>query len=205
MAGLATNLSSTAGGAITLYLEGGDLVGRDANGGDPVFTIKLVNVGTLAAPVYQLETTLYEALEHGNTSLFDEAVNLLLSADGTVQLKYSVTITDGDGDSLTKSATVDLISDEQSVVSFEDDGPALSVAASVSESEASALQVRLDESEGTDRAAPGETANGNGDDNGPGLAQVRSSVVGGLVSLFAQSGVSYGSDGEGSTVASLSF
>ncbi|WP_461607599.1 DUF5801 repeats-in-toxin domain-containing protein, partial [Aeromonas rivipollensis] len=124
VAGLATNLSSTAGGAITLYLEGGDLVGRDANGGDPVFTIKLVNVGTLAAPVYQLETTLYEALEHGNTSLFDEAVNLLLSADGTVQLKYSVTITDGDGDSLTKSATVDLISDEQSVVSFEDDGPA---------------------------------------------------------------------------------
>ncbi|WP_461603190.1 DUF5801 repeats-in-toxin domain-containing protein, partial [Aeromonas rivipollensis] len=124
VAGLATNLSSTAGGAITLYLEGVDLVGRDANGGDPVFTIKLVNVGTLAAPVYQLETTLYEALEHGNTSLFDEAVNLLLSADGTVQLKYSVTITDGDGDSLTKSATVDLISDEQSVVSFEDDGPA---------------------------------------------------------------------------------
>ncbi|MBS4726818.1 hypothetical protein, partial [Aeromonas veronii] len=58
--GLATNLSSTAGGAITLFLEGGNLVGRDANGGDPVFTIQIVNVADAGdPPVYQLETTLY--------------------------------------------------------------------------------------------------------------------------------------------------
>ncbi|WP_429037708.1 hypothetical protein, partial [Aeromonas veronii] len=69
--------------------------------------------------------------------------------------------------------------------------------------ELAALQVSLDESVGDDRAAPGETADGNDDDTGPGLAQVYSSVRGGLASLFAQSGVSYGSDGVGSTTASL--
>ncbi|MGR6730326.1 hypothetical protein, partial [Aeromonas veronii] len=84
-----------------------------------------------------------------------EAVNLLLSQDGAVQLQYSVTVVDGDGDSLTRSATVDLISrstDEQEVVSqssvfsFDDDGPTLSVSAEASEVELAALQVRLDES-----------------------------------------------------------
>ncbi|WP_281705787.1 retention module-containing protein [Aeromonas taiwanensis] len=140
MGGLVTTLSSTAGGIITLYLEGSDLVGRDANGGDPVFTIKLINVGTVEAPVYQLETTLYEALEHGDTDLFDEAVALLLDEEGAVQLQYSVTITDGDGDSLTKSATVDLISDEQSVFSFEDDGPSVVI------TENGGANMQLDES-----------------------------------------------------------
>ncbi|WP_230848193.1 DUF5801 repeats-in-toxin domain-containing protein, partial [Aeromonas veronii] len=199
-------LSSTAGGAITLFLEGGNLVGRDANGGDPVFTIKIVNVADAGdPPVYQLETTLYEALDHDDNATFDEAVNLLLSQDGAVQLQYSVTVVDGDGDSVTDSATVTLIAGERSVFSFDDDGPTLSVSAEASEVELAALQVSLDESVGDDRAAPGETADGNDDDTGPGLAQVYSSVSGGLASLFAQSGVSYGSDGVGSTTASLSF
>ncbi|MGL6003868.1 DUF5801 repeats-in-toxin domain-containing protein, partial [Aeromonas sobria] len=213
--GLATNLSSTAGGAITLFWEGGGLVGRDANGGDPVFTIQIVNVADAGdPPVYQLETTLYEALDHGDNVTFDEAVNLLLSRDGAVQLQYSVTVVDGDGDSITRSATMDLISrstDEQEVVSqssvfsFDDDGPTLSVSAEVSKEELAALQTNLDESVGEDRAASGEVADGNGDDAGPGLAQVYSSVSGGLASLFAQSGVSYGSDGAGSITSSLSF
>ncbi|MGU5696320.1 retention module-containing protein, partial [Aeromonas allosaccharophila] len=197
--GLATNLSSTAGGAITLFLEGSNLVGRDTNGGDPVFTIKIVNVADAGdPPVYQLETTLYEALDHGDNARFDEAVNLLLSQDGAVQLQHSVTVVDGDGDSLTRSATVDLISrstDEQEVVSqssvfsFDDDGPTLSVSAEVSKEELAALQMNLDESVGDDRAASGETADGNTDDDGLGLAQVYSSVSGGLASLFVQSGV----------------
>ena len=74
-------------------------MGRDANGGDPVFTIKIVNVADAGdPPVYQLETTLYEALDHGDNATFDEVVNLLLSQDGVVQLQYSVTVVDGDGD-----------------------------------------------------------------------------------------------------------
>ena len=100
--GLATNLSSTAGGAITLFLEGGVIVGRDADGGDPVFTIAIVGD--------QLQTTLCEALEHPNNATFDEAVQLQLVADGAVQLQYDVTRVDADGDSITQSATVDLIS-----------------------------------------------------------------------------------------------
>jgi hypothetical protein len=100
--GLATNLSSTAGGAITLFLEGGVIVGRDADGGDPVFTIAIVGE--------QLQTTLFEALEHPNNATFDEAVQLQLVADGAVQLQYDVTRVDADGDSITQSATVDLIS-----------------------------------------------------------------------------------------------
>ncbi|MGL6420247.1 DUF5801 repeats-in-toxin domain-containing protein, partial [Aeromonas allosaccharophila] len=180
-----------------------------------MFTIKIVNVADAGdPPVYQLETTLYEALDHGDNARFDEAVNLLLSQDGAVQLQHSVTVVDGDGDSITRSATVELISrstDEEEVVSqssvfsFDDDGPTLSVSAEVSKEELAALQMNLDESVGDDRAASGETADGNTDDDGLGLAQAYSSVSGGLASLFAQSGVSYGSDGAGSTTSSLSF
>ncbi|MCO4174573.1 DUF5801 domain-containing protein, partial [Aeromonas veronii] len=138
------------------FLEGGNLVGRDANGGDPVFTIKIVNVADAGDPlVYQLETTLYEALDHGDNATFDEAVNLLLSQDGAVQLQYCVTVVDGDGDSLTRSATVDLISrstDEQEVVSqssvfsFDDDGPgvtAMTLAGSVTTDESTQLGVTV--------------------------------------------------------------
>jgi len=67
-------------------------------------------------------------------------VALLLDEEGAVQLQYSVTITDGDGDSLTKSATVDLISDEQSVFSFEDDGPSVVI------TENGGANMQLDES-----------------------------------------------------------
>ena len=82
--GLATTLFSTAGGAITLYLEGGAVVGRDANGGDPVLRIELVQVSGEA----QLQTTLYEAIRHGNNSTFDESVDLLLTGQNSLGLRY---------------------------------------------------------------------------------------------------------------------
>uniref|UniRef100_UPI001FCB1FB2 retention module-containing protein n=1 Tax=Aeromonas fluvialis TaxID=591962 RepID=UPI001FCB1FB2 len=149
--GLATNLSSTAGGAITLFLEGGVIVGRDADGGDPVFTIAIVGE--------QLQTILFEALEHPNNATFDEALQLQLLADGAVQLQYAVTRVDADGDSITRSATVDLIShttlegdgesqeggvSTTSYFSFDDDGPSASIRV-VSEA-----SVVLDESLGAD-------------------------------------------------------
>jgi hypothetical protein len=201
--GLATTLSSTAGGAITLYLESGAIVGRDANGGDPVFTIEIVDVG---GGVYQLQTTLYEALNHGNdANLFDATLNLLLGsqADGTVQLQYEVTRVDADGDSVTQADQIDLISSDASVFAFGDDGPILGVNAV--QGAAQSLAVELDETVGTDRAnSPTETANGNTDDAGPGLAQVTTAVQGGLENLFGLTG-DYGSDGPGSTTGNLSF
>ncbi|PKN39986.1 MAG: hypothetical protein CVU60_17970, partial [Deltaproteobacteria bacterium HGW-Deltaproteobacteria-18] len=89
--GLETTLSSTAGGVITLYLEGGMIVGRDANGGDPVLTIEIVE-SPADSGLYQLQTTLYEALDHGDdNNHFDSALNLLLADEGAVKLQYEVT------------------------------------------------------------------------------------------------------------------
>ncbi|MGR6755768.1 hypothetical protein ACU6QF_18835, partial [Aeromonas veronii] len=89
---------------------------------------------------------LYEALDHGDNATFDEAVNLLLSQDGAVQLQYSVTVMDGDGDSVTDSATVTLITGERSVFSFDDDGPsvtAMTLAGSVTTDESTQLGVTV--------------------------------------------------------------
>ncbi|NQD92430.1 type I secretion C-terminal target domain-containing protein, partial [Pseudomonas sp. CrR25] len=120
-----TNLQAIDGGAISLVQSSATLLTGEDTDGHPVFTIEIVNVGTVDAPVYQLQTTLYEPLVHGNEALFDEAVSLLLDGDGAVQLQYQVTRTDADGDSVTESATVDLISGESSYFAFEDDGPSI--------------------------------------------------------------------------------
>ncbi|MBA4026511.1 MAG: hypothetical protein C0482_29575, partial [Gordonia sp.] len=56
--------------------------------------------------------------------------------------------------------------------------------------------VELDETVGTDRAAPGEVADGNTDDAGPGLGQKITSIAGGLANLFTVGG-DFGSDGPG--------
>jgi len=209
---LATNLKATAGGAISLVLNGSVIEGRDANGtGDVVFTIAVVE-SPASSGVYQLQTTLHEAIDHdGTTTTFDEAIDLLLAADGAVELQYEVTRTDGDADSVTKSDTVDLISRSNngsvntSYFSFDDDGPTLTVAAEVSAQERTDLTVNIDETVGTDRSAAGETADGNTDDAGPGLGQVTTAVSGGLVNLFAALGGDYGSDGAGTTTGSFSF
>ena len=102
-----------------LHLDNPTLIqGKDGDG-DVVFTIAIVEVNP---GEFQLQTTLFEALKHGDNSKFDEAVQLLLE-EGTVQLKYEVTRTDGDNDPISKSATIDLISDESSYFTFDDDGP----------------------------------------------------------------------------------
>jgi hypothetical protein len=197
--GLATTLSATDGGAITLYLEGGVIEGRDLDG-DTVLTIAIVES---PAGQYQLQTTLYEALDHGSDdNLFDSPLDLHLASDGGIQLQYEVTRVDGDGDSVTSAGTIDLITDDSTFFSFEDDGPTLTVTADVSETEAGQLAVNLDETVGSDRGAD---ANGNTDDASPALAQVTSSVTGGLVNLFGQFGGDYGADGPGTTTGNFSF
>ncbi|WP_101048796.1 retention module-containing protein [Macromonas nakdongensis] len=142
---LATNLKATDGGDIVLQMGTGDyagmVVGVDTDD-DVVFSIAIVNTGTAQAPVYQLQTTLYEAIDHsaaqgGDEAKFDEALALNLAEDGALQLQYSVTREDADGDSITESATVDLVSrstDEEteevsdtSYFSFDDDGPLAAV------------------------------------------------------------------------------
>jgi len=123
--GLATNLTATAGGAITLYLENGMIVGRDA-AMDQVLTIEIVNDGN-GDP--QLQTTLYEAIDQGADAvdLFDENLAMLLTGEGAVQLQYEVTRQDADGDEIIREDQLDLITGESSVFSFDDDGPTVDV------------------------------------------------------------------------------
>ncbi|MFQ2148225.1 DUF5801 repeats-in-toxin domain-containing protein [Aeromonas jandaei] len=117
--GVETNLSTSDGGTITLKaVSGTELQGVDGNGA-VVFSIKIVEVDGVA----QLQTTQCEALSHGNTGLFDESLPLLLSGQNSLGLQYSVTRVDGDGDSVTDSATISLVDGERSVFNFDDDGP----------------------------------------------------------------------------------
>ncbi|WP_429058647.1 retention module-containing protein [Aeromonas veronii] len=118
-AGIATNLFATKGGAITLNaVSATELQGVDGDG-DVVFSIKIVEVDGVS----QLQTTQFEALSHDDTGLLDESLSLLLSGQNSLGLQYSVTRVDGDGDSVTDSASVSLIAGERSVFSFDDDGP----------------------------------------------------------------------------------
>ncbi|MGN5079563.1 retention module-containing protein [Aeromonas veronii] len=136
-AGVATNLSATKGGEITLNaVSATELQGVDGEG-DVVFSIKIVVVDGVS----QLQTTQFEALSHDNTGLFDESLLLLLSGQNSLGLQYSVTRVDGDGDSVTDSATVSLIAGERSVFSFDDDGPRAGLA-----EKAPALGATVDES-----------------------------------------------------------
>ncbi|MFQ1969099.1 DUF5801 repeats-in-toxin domain-containing protein [Aeromonas veronii] len=73
--------------------------------------------------------------------MFDESLSLLLSGQNSLGLQYSVTRVDGDGDSVTDSATVSLIAGERSVFSFDDDGPRAGLA-----EKAPALGATVDES-----------------------------------------------------------
>ena len=121
--GLVTNLSSTAGGTITIFLEGGAIVGRDADGGSPVFTIEIVNTALSGDPVHQLRTTLYEAIRHGDTTLHDEPIALLLTTADEVYLTYRVVRKDGDGDTSRVVSEILLMDTSSSFLTFDDDGP----------------------------------------------------------------------------------
>ncbi|WGL62920.1 retention module-containing protein [Pseudomonas sp. CW003PS] len=120
--GLATTLSATNGGAIRLFVDPANsqvIKGVDATG-DTVFTIAIVTVD--GQP--QLQTTLFEAIRHpDNNQRFDEAVDLLIKHQGSLQLQYQVTRVDGDGDAVTRTAKVELAGGNSSYFSFQDDGP----------------------------------------------------------------------------------
>ncbi|CAN7554886.1 retention module-containing protein [Pseudomonas sp. LjRoot71] len=200
---LATNLSATVGGAIVLKMEGNNVVGVDGGGaGDVVFRIEIV--GAPGNP--QLQTTLYEAIHHtGTNATFDEQLNLLLSENGSLSLQYEVTRIDGDGDTIKDAAQITLANANGSVFGFDDDGPTQSVTALSSEGVRLQLLMQVDETQGTDRELPPESADGNTDDGVGYLGRVTTSVPnGGLVSLFNAAG-DYGSDGAGSVNGAFSF
>jgi len=195
--GVATNLSATVGGAITLFLVDATTIEGRTAGGVVVFDIKIVDG--------QLQTTLYQAISHSDANQFDSTTTLeLLEGSSPIQLQYTVTRTDGDGDSVTESATVNLINHGGSYFSFDDDGPTLTVGVTTSGT-ITGLKSEVDESTGTDRAnGAGEVADGNTDDGAGYLGRSTTAIGGaGLTSLFTVGG-SYGADG-GSDTGTLSF
>ncbi len=91
------------------------------------YFIEIVDAG---GGVFQLQTTLFEALWHGdNDQSFDESLQLLLfggeqsEVEGVISLQYEVTRIDGDGDRVVVSDSITLADGETSIFSFDDDGP----------------------------------------------------------------------------------
>ncbi|UJW83980.1 DUF5801 repeats-in-toxin domain-containing protein [Devosia sp. SL43] len=196
--GVATNLFATNGGPISLFLVDGFIQGRTA-GGVVVFDIKIVDG--------QLQTTLYQAIEHTDNNLFDSNTALALGGENSpIQLQLTVTRTDGDGDKVTQSAQIDLITAGGSPISFDDDGPTLAVGVATGEGAQAGLTMELDETVGPDRLnGLGELADAGNNDDGIGYFGRSTTAIGGtgLASLFTVGG-SFGSDG-GGDVSVLSF
>ena len=139
-----TNLSATDGGSISLlYIDATTVHGVDA-ANDVVFSIEIVGD--------QLQTTLFEAIDHGGEEtpdLFDESLSLLLTGDDVLQLQYEVTRVDADGDSIVVADQIDLASAESSLISFDDDGPSADI-------EATGAVAIVDESIGTEGSTEDE-------------------------------------------------
>ncbi|MGY3929262.1 hypothetical protein, partial [Aeromonas simiae] len=74
---------------------------------------------------------------------------------------------DGDGDSITRSASIPLVTASSSVLSFDDDGPTQSVAVA-GQADLAGLAVTLDETQGaSDHYADGESPDSySNDDHG---------------------------------------
>ncbi|HAU0373639.1 TPA: hypothetical protein JBH56_15170, partial [Legionella pneumophila] len=125
IANAASGLQTTDGDAITLTLESGFVVGRDA-GGDAVFAI------AIDADTGVLSLAQYESIKHpsGGAS-YDEAVDL------SGKINAVVTVTDGDGDVATQAIGIG------DAIVFEDDGPVAQIAAT-------GVKVTHDETAGVD-------------------------------------------------------
>ncbi|WP_218044119.1 DUF5801 repeats-in-toxin domain-containing protein, partial [Kiloniella majae] len=164
--GVATNLNVTQGTsasnyegtAIYLFLEGGEIVGRfdatsGSNGLDGIaFRISLDDVDSLSNA--DLTFDQYVAIDHpsagdGSGNTHDEPINLLTAGENGIEvgLKLTTTVTDGDDDTATDSATVVLFDGQNSSITIEDDGPSIT---SFETKEGVSDKLTLDESVGVD-------------------------------------------------------
>ncbi|WP_245284459.1 DUF5801 repeats-in-toxin domain-containing protein, partial [Bradyrhizobium sp. WSM2254] len=151
--GIKTNLVATAleGGpldgtsvghrTVWLTLENGQIVGRvghDTQSTGDDFVVLRVSLSSADPATAQLVVDQFLPIDHDasepagsrlpeNPSLFDESISLLTAIAGqSVGVKLTVTVTDGDGDHVTKSATATLIDNSKSIVSIDDSGPTIS-------------------------------------------------------------------------------
>jgi VCBS repeat-containing protein len=115
---VATNLLTTSGSqAISLYFQGGEIVGRVGGPGGTVALKASINASTGEVTVEQ-----YMAIKHPTTA-HDESLTLSAGADGG--LFVSTTVYDRDGDFATATSTVGI------TVNIEDDGPTITTVSDV--------------------------------------------------------------------------
>ncbi|MDU9415778.1 retention module-containing protein [Pseudomonas sp. zfem005] len=192
----ATGLTTTSGSPITLSVEGGLVVGRDADG-NAAFAISIdPDTGVISVAQYQ-------SLHHPDGSDANDSIDL------SGLIRAVLTVTDGDGDKAVASADIGQL------IRFVDDGPTASIQTNeggrVSHDESAGLQ------NGTVTPTPGGDANDN-DTNAPSVVSLFSGVSNTGTDLSSTgyatsngavvdiSGSSTGEDNEGATtVLSLSI
>ncbi|BCD87276.1 hypothetical protein PSm6_36830 [Pseudomonas solani] len=192
----AAGLTTTSGSPITLSVEGGLVVGRDADG-NAAFAISIdPDTGVISVAQYQ-------SLHHPDGSDANDSIDL------SGLIRAVLTVTDGDGDKAVASADIGQL------IRFVDDGPTASIQTNeggrVSHDESAGLQ------NGTVTPTPGGDANDN-DTNAPSVVSLFSGVSNTGTDLSSTgyatsngavvdiSGSSTGEDNEGATtVLSLSI
>jgi T1SS-143 domain-containing protein len=145
---------------IWLFNEGGVIVGRigadegAAKTGLIALTISIKDGADLKH--WQLDDAnlvveQFLPIQHPHNFLHDEGVKLLLSGEGaSLQLKLEGRIEDGDGDTDSDFAVVDLINGNKSFLTLEDDGPEVDVSGNGPGYGEGGLKLTLDESIGKD-------------------------------------------------------
>lgn len=118
----------------------------------------------------------YLPIEHptagSSLSAIDEAISLYLKdSDAGIEIAYTVTVTDKDGDTASSTHSIEIIDHNDSIVKIEDDGPSVDVSPALGQGELAALTLNLDETVQPDGAVNaaydrangvGEVADGNG-------------------------------------------
>ncbi|WP_275546138.1 retention module-containing protein [Pseudomonas sp. Marseille-Q0931] len=192
----ASDLTTTSGSPITLTIENGLVVGRDADG-NAAFAVA-IDPGTGVISVAQ-----YQSLRHPDGDDANDSIDL----NGLI--RAVLTVTDGDGDRAVASADIGQL------IRFVDDGPTASIRTN------EGVRVSHDESAGLQNGTVTPTPNGDANDNDTASGAVASlfsgvgnpgsdlSAAGYATSNGAVvdiSGSSSGEDNEGATtVLSLSI
>ncbi|WP_184143709.1 DUF5801 repeats-in-toxin domain-containing protein, partial [Shinella fusca] len=118
--------TSEAGRTVWLSIENGQIIGKighNPTGKADDYVAFRISLNTSDPANPKIVVDQFLPIAHGNTSLYDEAISLLMKDNQGISLQLSVTATDGDNDTVTHTSKVPLIGKDSSFLSFDDDGP----------------------------------------------------------------------------------